>query len=130
MAVDGGAWEGYRSSGQGYHVYVLKASQEFWDGRGEEVVEAAEEEIAAAYEALATVLTERWGRPEAVDLWPWLESEAPAPEPMDQLCQLSDRMVVWRPGGADGRWVALVVGQADPEFPIQLLAAVGEAPFH
>jgi hypothetical protein len=26
-----------------------------------------------------------------------------------------------------GRWLALAIGQADPEWPFELLAAVGEA---
>lgn len=103
---------------------VLKASRDFWDGRSEDVVEAAEEEIAAAFEALATALTSRWGGPEVVDLRPYLENEIPAPEPISELCQLSGEMFVWHPGA--GRWVALAVGQADSEFPILLLAAVGE----
>ncbi|MEU6720590.1 hypothetical protein ABZ897_54835 [Nonomuraea sp. NPDC046802] len=119
-----GTWEGYRSSGHGYHVCVLKASQDFWDDRSADVVEAAENEIDAAFEALATALTMRWGQPEVVDLWPYLESESPVPEPLNQLCQLSDKMLVWHPDV--GRWVALLVGQADREFPIQLLAATSE----
>ncbi|SDG67090.1 hypothetical protein SAMN05421505_106203 [Sinosporangium album] len=124
MVPPGGTWEGYRSSGQRHHMCVLKAGRDFWDDRGEDVVEAAEEEIAAAFETLATALTLRWGRPEVVDLWPYVESEIAAPELISELCQLSGKMSVWHPGA--GRWVALAVGQADPEFPIQLLAAVGE----
>jgi hypothetical protein len=119
--------EGHRSSGPGYHVCVLQASQEFWDDRSEEIVEAAEEEVDVTLQALVTVLTTRWGGPEAIDLAPYLWDEDPAPEPIDQLCQLSGEMLVWRRLEA-GRWVALAVGQADPEFPIELLAAVGEAP--
>ncbi|GAA4128539.1 hypothetical protein GCM10022416_04320 [Actinomadura keratinilytica] len=42
-------------------------------------------------------------------------------------CGLSGKMLVWQRPDA-GRWLALAVGQADPEFPIQLLAAVGEVP--
>ncbi|MEV0197751.1 hypothetical protein [Nonomuraea sp. NPDC050691] len=122
-----GVWEGHRSSGPGYHLCVLKASRDFWDDRSEDVVEAAEEEIDAALHAVSTALTARWGEPEVIDLWPFLESENPAPEPMSELCQLSGRMLAWRRPDA-GRWVALAVGQADPEFPIQLLAAVGETP--
>ncbi|MFF5212936.1 hypothetical protein [Streptosporangium sp. NPDC000396] len=120
-------WQGYRSSGPGYHVYVLQASQDFWDDRGEEIVEAAEQEIDATLQVLVTALTTRWGAPETIDLWPYLESEGPAPEPMITLCQLSGEMLVWRRPEA-GRWVALAVGQADREFPIVLLAAVGETP--
>ncbi len=103
------------------------ASQDFWDDRSEDVVQAAEEEIAAALEALVTALTSRWGRPEVVDLWRDLGGDSPpVPEPMNELSQFSGRMSVWHPGA--GRWVALAVGQADPEFPILLLAAIGETP--
>ncbi|MGP3931259.1 hypothetical protein [Nonomuraea sp. KM88] len=123
----GKAWEGYRSSGRRSHLCFLQASQDFWDGRGEDVVEAAEEEIATAFEALVTALTSRWGRPQVVDLWPDLEGESsPVPEPMNELSLYSGEMSVWHPGA--GRWVALAVGQADPEFPILLLAAIGETP--
>ncbi|WP_344238768.1 hypothetical protein [Actinocorallia libanotica] len=114
-----------RDSGPGYHVQVLQASRDFWDDRDEEIVEAAEEEIDAAFRALATALTARWGEPETVDLDPYLWSEEPAPEPLGRLSMLSGRMLVWR-RPVPGRWVALAVGQADREFPIELLAAIGE----
>lgn len=125
VAPAGKGWEGYRSSGPRSHLCFLKASRDFWDDRSEDVVEAAEGEIAAAFEALTAVLTSRWGRPEAVDLWPDLRGErSPVPEPINELIGYSSRMSVWYPG--TGRWVALAVGQADPEFPILLLAAIGE----
>ncbi|WP_063766340.1 hypothetical protein [Streptosporangium amethystogenes] len=98
---------------------VLQAGQDFWDDRSEE--------IDAALRTLVTALTARWGEPEAIDLWPYLWGENPAPEPMITLCQLSGKMLLWRRPEA-GRWIALAVGQADPEFPIELLAAVGETP--
>lgn len=120
-------WEGYRSSGPAHHVYVLRASRDFWDDRGEEAVEAAEAEIDAAFQALGDALTVRWGAPETVGLWPYRKGEDPAPEPMSELCRLTGEMFVWRRAD-DGRWVALAVGQADPEFPIVLLAAVAEVP--
>ncbi|MFB9833669.1 hypothetical protein [Actinoallomurus acaciae] len=113
------------SGGPGHHLRVLRASRDFWDDRDEEIVEAAEEEIDAALRALATALTARWGEPETIDLEPYLWSEDPAPEPIIRLCQVSGSMLVWRRPA--GRWLALTVGQADPEFPIELLAAVGEA---
>jgi hypothetical protein len=117
------------SPGPGHHLYVVQASQDFWEDRSEEAVEAAEEEISTAHRALADAVTARWGKPEAVDLWPYLEPTLndtdPAPEPIGELCQLSGEMLVWRRPEA-GRWVALAVGQADREFPIELLAAVGE----
>ncbi|MER6513860.1 hypothetical protein ABT158_44085 [Nonomuraea sp. NPDC001636] len=122
------AWEGYRSSGPHHHVCYVMASRDFWDDRGEEVVEAAQAEIDAALQELATVLTTRWGSPREVDLWPYAEGEAAAPvPPLDELGPLTSTMLVWRRPDAD-RWVALAVGQADPEFPVLLLAAVGGTP--
>ncbi|MFE4453916.1 hypothetical protein [Streptomyces sp. NPDC056796] len=120
---------GARSSGPGHHLLILRASQDFWDDRSPETVEPAEQEIEDGFSALATVLSERWGEPETVDLWPFLESDdegaGAVPEPMGQLCNLAGSMQVWRvPGGT--RWLGLAVGQADPEFPLWLLAAVGE----
>ncbi|GAA2376371.1 hypothetical protein GCM10010404_35250 [Nonomuraea africana] len=100
-------------------MYVLQAGQDFWDDRREEVVEAAEEEIDAALQALVAALTARWGEPE-----PYADGEGPASEPMNELCRLSGEMLAWRRWVA-GRWVGLAVGQADREFPIVLLAAVG-----
>lgn len=118
-----------RSSGPGHHLMILRASQDFWDDRSPERVEPAEQEIEDEFSRLATASSERWGEPETVDLWPYLEREedaGPAPEPMGQLCNLAGSMQVWRPSGST-RWLGLAVGQADPEFPIWLLAAVGEA---
>ncbi|WP_327177022.1 hypothetical protein OG599_18200 [Streptomyces sp. NBC_01335] len=122
---------GVRSSGPGHHLLILRASEDFWDGREEEAVEPAEEEIEAEFSAVATTLTDRWGEPETIDLWPWLagddESEmaSAAPEPLGQLCNLAGSMQVWHIPDTT-RWLGLTVGQADPEFPIWLLAAVGE----
>ncbi|MFB9904183.1 hypothetical protein [Allokutzneria oryzae] len=105
-------------------VLVLQESRDFWDDRDEEVVAAAQAEIDAAHDALAAELTARWGNPTTVRLSPYLD-EDDAPEPMLELSQLSGSALVW-PRGA-GHWVALAVGQADAEFPIQLLAAAGTA---
>ncbi|WP_328720351.1 hypothetical protein OHT52_13225 [Streptomyces sp. NBC_00247] len=122
---------GVRSSGPGHHLLILRASEDFWDGPHEETAEPAEEEIEAEFSAVATALTERWGEPETIDLWPWLagddetEMASTAPEPLGQLCNLAGSMQVWRIAGTS-RWLGLTVGQADPEFPIWLLAAVGE----
>ncbi|MFJ8868987.1 hypothetical protein ACIRD6_24875 [Streptomyces sp. NPDC102473] len=118
---------GGRSSGPGHHLLILRASQDFWDDRSPELVEPAEQEIEAEFSVLATALSERWGEPETVELWPYLEREDTdaAPEPMGQLCNLAGSMQVWRVPGST-RWLGLAVGQADPEFPIWLLGAVGE----
>ncbi|MEU8800463.1 hypothetical protein [Spirillospora sp. NPDC048819] len=119
--------EGDRSSGPGYHLCALQASRDFWDDDGAEVIEAAAEEIDTALQALVAALTARWGGPEPIDLGPYLWGESEVPEPVNRLCQLSGEMLVWRRPDA-GRWVALCVGQGDREFPIELLAAVGETP--
>jgi hypothetical protein len=138
------AWAEDRHSGPGYHVRVLRASQDFWEDRDEEILEAAEKEIDAACQELVTALTASWGEPEQIDLSPYLDrglmqpaidlldqpaepDEDPVPEPIDQLCGLSSTMLLWR-RPESGRWVALAVGQQDPEFPIELLAAIGDAP--
>ncbi|SCL69743.1 hypothetical protein GA0070608_4116 [Micromonospora peucetia] len=120
--------EGRQASGPGFHMYVLQASRDFWDDRSEEIIEAAQAEIGTAFKALATALTARWGEPQTINLESYLWSEDQASEPINQLCQLSGEMYVWRPPGAS-RWVALAVGQGDPELPIELLSAVGE-PIH
>lgn len=88
------------------------------------------------------MLTTRWGEPERVDLTPYLlrepverppfglrmpRAEDPVPEPISELCMLTSTMLLWRPPES-GRWVSLAVGQNDREFPIELLAAVGDAP--
>src|SRR5690242_14273009 len=79
----------------GFHVRVLQASQDFWDDRSTEIVVAAANEIDAAFQALATALTSRWGEPEAIDLTPYLWSEDAVAEPIDQLCQYCGEMLVW-----------------------------------
>ena len=114
-------------SGPGYHVRVLQASQDFWEAPSEETIQAAEEEIDLALRELVSALTARWGNPQTIDLDPYLWSETPATEPMNPLCQLSTQMLLWRPPELD-RWVALTVGQADREFPIQLLVTVADTP--
>ncbi|UNZ15952.1 hypothetical protein [Streptomyces sp. 891-h] len=127
-----------RWSGPGYHLVVLRESQDFWDDRSEEVVEAAERELEADLAVLAATLTDRWGSPQTVALWPYLgfdtddtyDTDDPgpgsvAPEPFLFLSGVAGDMHLWRLPDS-GRWLALTIGQADPEWPFQLLAAVGE----
>lgn len=118
--------DGFCSSGPRHHLSVLRASRDFWDDPDTEIVEAAEREIDVAFQSLASALTSRWGRPEPIDLGSYLWSEEPAPEPMLQLSSLSSQMLIWRQW--TGRWAGLVVGQADREFPILLLAVVSDTP--
>jgi hypothetical protein len=119
-----------RWGGPGYHLALLRESRDFWEDRGEDVVEAAEREIEADLDTLSAVLTDRWGEPETVDLLPFLGLDSPdpgfsAPEPLAYLAGVAGSMRVWRPTAV--RWIALAIGQADPEWPIQLLAASGGA---
>ncbi|MCX4825391.1 hypothetical protein OG883_37180 [Streptomyces sp. NBC_01142] len=116
-------------SGPGYHFVTLLRSQDFWDDRSEETVEAAETAVEAERAAVAAELTGRWGEQETVGLWPYLavdDRDHETPGPLGLLSNLAGSMQVWRPVPGD-RWLALAVGQADPEWPLQLLAAVGEA---
>nr|WP_303260735.1 hypothetical protein [Streptomyces sp. SNU607] len=110
---------GARSSGPGHHLLILRASQDFWDDRSPEVVEPAEQEIEVEFSALATALTERWGEPETVDLWPFLDRDddaGVAPEPIGQLCNLAGSMQVWRVPGAPGGSVS-PSGRPTPSSP-------------
>ncbi|MGW1541336.1 hypothetical protein ACWCPM_14055 [Streptomyces sp. NPDC002309] len=119
-------------SGAGYHIAALRRSRDFWDVPDLETVTAAEVELEADLTALVTVLAGRWGSPTVVDLWPYLGLDNPdcpdieAPEPLVSLCNLAGSMQMWQVPST-GRWLGLIVGQGDREFPIELLAAVGEA---
>jgi hypothetical protein len=59
-------------SGPGFHLVILRESQDFWEDRSTEAVEAAERELEANVAALTELLAGRWGAPEAVDLGPYL----------------------------------------------------------
>ncbi|WP_051795092.1 hypothetical protein [Streptomyces sp. NRRL S-87] len=120
-----------RWGGPGYHLAVLRESRDFWDDRSEEVVEAAELELEADLAALVKTMTSRWGHPKVVDLWPYLGFDDPdpeyaAPQPLLFLCNVAGRMHVWRLPDSD-RWIGLTIGQADREYPLQLIAALGVA---
>ncbi|MFE5481682.1 hypothetical protein [Streptomyces sp. NPDC056527] len=125
LGIGEGGW-----SGPGHHVAVLRRSRDFRDDRSEEIVEAAEQELDADLAALTDALTARWGSPTTVDLWPYLGVDDPdqrhvAPEPPSFLSDVAGTMRVWHPPLSD-RLLSLAIGQADPEFPLELLAAVGE----
>ncbi|MGX1543954.1 hypothetical protein [Streptomyces adustus] len=118
-------------SGPGFHLAVLRESQDFWEDRSIEIVEAAERELEADLAALSVILASRWGAPETVDLWHYLELGTPDPattarEPLNFLCGVASRMQMWRLPNSD-RWVGLAIGQADPEWEFQLLVGIGEA---
>ncbi|MCB5163797.1 hypothetical protein LG634_02925 [Streptomyces bambusae] len=110
--------------GPGYLLAVLWESRDFWEDRSEEVTEAVEREVERELRVLVERLTSRWGAPEAVELDAYAEYDGPGDGPLPFLSGVAGSMEVWQPPGS-GRWLALAVGQADPEFPVQLLAAVG-----
>jgi hypothetical protein len=117
--------------GPTYLMTVLRESHDFWEDRSEEVVEAAQRELDAACDALAAELTARWGPPRSVDLWPdpglgegRPDADDPFPEPFESLRLVASHVAVWRIPDSD-RSLVLTIGQADAEFPLQLLGAVG-----
>ncbi|SFH04738.1 hypothetical protein [Streptomyces mirabilis] len=118
--------------GPGHHIAVLRRSQDFWNARDPQTFTAAEEDLEADLSALVTVLAGRWGSPSVVDLWPYLGLDHPdypnveePPEPLNSLCNLAGSMQMWQVPST-GRWLGLTIGQADREFPFELLAAIGE----
>ncbi|MFK0201631.1 hypothetical protein [Streptomyces lavendulae] len=132
---------GHRWGGPGHHLVVLVESQDFWEDRATELVEEAEQGVEADRTALAELLSRRWGAPAVMDLNPLQDSDgtgtgtyadtgfgfdAEEPEPIGFLSGVTSEVWVWRPDGSV-RWVGLAVGQADPEWPLQLLAAFGES---
>ncbi|MFJ9697027.1 hypothetical protein [Kitasatospora sp. NPDC101183] len=128
---DGRSEVGDGWAGPGHHVAVLRQSRDFWDDIEPGVWEAAEAELAADLEAIAAVLTARWGAPRTVDLWPYLGLDDPdqevwAPEPLAFLCNNAVTMQLWQLPSSD-RWIGLTVGQGDRELPFELLAAIGDA---
>ncbi|MEK8143940.1 hypothetical protein NKH18_24355 [Streptomyces sp. M10(2022)] len=123
---------GARSSGPGHHLLILRATRDFWDDRATELVEPAEQEIDDEFCMVALALTQQWGEPETVDLWPYLEEITEDPEAgggsarnrWGSCATGGQRAGLAHPRGE--RWLGPAVGQANPEFPSWLLAAVGE----
>lgn len=121
-----GAWA---RSGPGHHVVALRTSEDFWDADLSRVAEV-DEEFHAELEVLVQALARRWGDPEVLDLGEYLERSAlgePVPPPLDTLCGYVGTLYTWR---VPGRWIAVGVGQADRELPIQLVAAAAGTPPH
>ncbi|MFH8371279.1 hypothetical protein [Streptomyces sp. NPDC018031] len=119
-----GAWTW---SGPGHHVAALRVSEDFWDADLSRVQEV-DEEFHAESEVLVRALSRRWGDPEVWDLTDHLERSAlgePVPPPLDVLCGYVGTLHTWQ---VAGRWIAIGVGQADRELPIQLIAAVADGP--
>lgn len=115
--------------GPDHHLATLRAGQDFWESRDEELVEAAEQVLAADAAALAAALSTAWGPAEVLDLEPFLgldgeDGATESAEPLARLCALAGELLLWRRPG--GRFVGLTVGQEEPELPLCLLVAVGE----
>ncbi|MFH8410667.1 hypothetical protein ACH4FX_38740 [Streptomyces sp. NPDC018019] len=114
-------------SGPGFHVAHLRADEQLWDADPVDVAETAQE-YRAELEGLISALCLRWGEPEVLDLAEHLERVAmgmPVRPPLDVLCGQVPRVHAWR---ADGRWIAVGLGEGDSEMPVfHLLAAVGRA---
>ncbi|MQY12950.1 hypothetical protein SRB5_30890 [Streptomyces sp. RB5] len=92
--------------------------------------EQADREIEAVHAALTGALRARWGPAVDVDLAPYLgldwdlQPPGHVPEPIAHLCNQAGSMELWQPPDTD-RWLGVAVGQADTEFPLELLAATG-----
>ncbi|GAA0582572.1 hypothetical protein [Streptomyces crystallinus] len=113
------------TSGPGYHLVELSTSEDLWDDDGSRRVEV-EEQYGAECDALAQLLSERWGEAQMVSLWSVMtrsmEGEEIA-EPWSGLSQSVRYLHLWQP---DGRWVAVGVSQWGTELEFQLMAVVTE----
>lgn len=113
----------------GPQTVELRTSEAFWEDDGT-ARPAAEREFEADREALATLLSERWGEPATLDLTAHLLrllDGGLVPEPLDAVCGQVRRLQLWRPG-PDGRWLGLGIGVQGQEQPIQLVACAGDGP--
>ncbi|SDM43213.1 hypothetical protein [Streptomyces wuyuanensis] len=111
------------TSAPGYHSAELSTSEEFWDERSH--MEVVGEQYEAEREALATVLSARWGPPQVFSLSSVLirSEEEHIPEPWGLLSASVPDVHLWH---VDGQWVVLGVSKWDTELPYQLLAVVTE----
>ncbi|MGI5484009.1 hypothetical protein [Streptomyces lavendofoliae] len=110
-------------SGAGYHLVELATSEDFWEDDGTRR-ESVEDQYEAERDALASLLTARWGAPQVFSLWSVSDrglSGEEIPDPWDTLSRSVPDVHLWR---ADGHWIALGVSQWDKELPFQLVAAV------
>ncbi|MFC5802881.1 hypothetical protein [Streptomyces formicae] len=112
--------------GPGFHLAELTMSDGFWEDRS--MGEAVEEQCEAEREALALLLSERWGEAQVFSLASLLaravDGGEEIPEPWGTLSNSVPDVHLWR---ADGRWIALGVSQWGSELPFQLVAAVTDA---
>ncbi|MER7110699.1 hypothetical protein [Streptomyces sp. NPDC000229] len=112
-------------SGVGYHIVELTTSEDFWDDDGTRR-EIVEDQYEAERDALATLLTARWGEPQVFSLWSVFDRSMAGeeiPDPWGGLSQSVPDVHLWR---VEEHWIALGVSQWDKELPFQLVAAVTE----
>ncbi|MDN3292971.1 hypothetical protein QWM81_02680 [Streptomyces ficellus] len=112
-------------SGPGYHIAELSTSEDFWDDDGTRH-HIMEDQYEAERDALATLLSARWGEPQVFSLWSVFDrgmAGEEIPAPWGALSQSVPDVHLWR---VDGHWIALGVSQWDKELPFQLVAAVTE----
>ncbi|GAA2508507.1 hypothetical protein [Streptomyces gobitricini] len=112
-------------SGVGYHLVDLATSEDFWDDDGTRR-EIVEDQYEAERDALAVLLTARWGEPQVFSLWSVFDrgmAGEEIPDPWDALSQSVPDVHSWR---VDGRWIVVGVAHWDKELPFQLVAAVTE----
>ncbi|MFF9981122.1 hypothetical protein [Streptomyces erythrochromogenes] len=112
--------------GSEHLIRVLHRSRDFWEAEDLQVWEQVDAELSVCLDALIAVCTARWGEPLVVDLWAghWDGAGTDVPEPLCTLRQVTTYMHAWPLPGVD-RWLGLALGQADTEFPMELLAVVG-----
>ncbi|WP_225849693.1 hypothetical protein [Streptomyces sp. HPF1205] len=124
-------------SGPGFHLAALAVSEDLHDPHGADPGRAAhaEDDFRAWCQALVELLSARWGEPETLDLYPFLERrtaggptagaspEGRPPPPLDELCGFVPEVYGWRVGD---RWTAVGVGQGERGLPLQLVVATAD----
>ncbi|MFD7445297.1 hypothetical protein [Streptomyces sp. NPDC059909] len=110
-------------SGPGYHTAELSTSEDFWEDRSH--MEIVGEQYEAEREALAALLSRRWGPPQVFSLnsvfTRSFEEAEEIPDPWDTLSASVPDVHLWR---VEDRWVLLGVSKWDAELPYQLLVVV------
>jgi hypothetical protein len=117
-------WSELGTGGPGYHVAELTAGGGLQDD-DPALRHAAEAQYEAERDGVASLLADRWGRPQTVGLGGIrlraLEHCEDIPEPWVTLSAVATDAYLWR---TEGRWVALGVARLDPARPPSLLAVV------
>lgn len=126
-AAPGRSEHGY--GGPGFHVAELATHDQLWDDDGT-AHEETEAQCEAERDALAVLLTERWGEPQVFGLTGVLirvmaqEADGagePIPDPWATLSESVPDLHLWR---VDGHWIALGVARWGERLAVQLLAVI------